>query len=202
MYPEAVADFEVVIASPGFLSEDGKAQRRDWVAALKTGQNPITSQVLMGFREKETSVINLTSLIGRLEMQSVRNTLEDEGFTFAPESINGKAGLKGTKLEDGCQAEVILVGDGETLESGSITLPDCTENALKSLLWSFNYAFVRDNDDFGRLTVWQVADWWYVAAGEKALSQPAAFGGYQLQVERSDSGEIVMSAFPVEEQGE
>jgi hypothetical protein len=47
----AIADFEVYIADPE-INETDKVQRRQWIEALKKGENPFTDEVLDGLKNQ------------------------------------------------------------------------------------------------------------------------------------------------------
>jgi len=170
---EAIADFQAVVddlkdeTSPDLKKV--RAERQQWLADLQAGQNPITPEVLAQLREDDTHESVPLWQPGS-EADRTRAVLMEAatraGFTFDPVAeIEGQEAVIGKMSDEGCLAELSLIGPEAGLKGATLILAGCPDDFQSSFVEWFMNSFLLTHADEIKATVWQITDIYYVIEG-------------------------------------
>jgi len=168
---------------------------------LKSGNNPITEQVLVQERGEETTLIPETWYTDDMALSFLRTQYEDMGYVFEETVVEGQLTLTSTIQDGKCRVEIVFHWDDQVFTGGSKTITGCSHTDMDGHAWEFIATFSRDLNEMAHAIVWHMADVYYVIEGKPVTDLNPTIGSLQFSAERTSvNGEdgILLTAKPAE----
>lgn len=184
----AIEDFNALVSSleNATSQEDQafRAERQKWVEILEAGNNPITEEMLVKFREETFPPVTLTTATASpqkiVTVPDVQKSMEELGVVFEEATTpDGMPYMLGTGIDGSCIGFFSLVGT-DRLDMAIMFLDGCNDGEEINRSYWFLDKLLKDPKEQAKASVWMVSEVHHVIVGDQESTGAIQIGDKTL----------------------